>query len=333
MTTRTTRDLPRVLTKCARGCGRGYPVSPELTGDNSLIPRDALSNVKFPRDGFVLCSRHWKENRTRRWATPIQIPTIWTISSFPRAKRKVEQLWAAISFASFREKELSNARKGYTPSNTAKNNIWAESLFLDWLGERNATIRDNGSQKDHTNEMGRLTLLSNRSDEELSTCLSRLLMEVRKTKGEEYPPFDVAQFALPTPTRRPRAEKRPTIDFFRDAVYAEMRNTMDVVCRSLHGRGFGAEKRRTSSISYNEEEALWSKTIIGVHNPTALLRAVFFLNGKNFCLRGREEHRKLSRTKLIRDPPSFDDKVKSYNYVENGSKNNPGGRSGPFKVS
>ena len=203
------------------------------------------------------CSRHWRQNRTRRWATPIQIPTIWTISSSPHAKRKSRTAVSSDFVRQFPRK--SSARKGYTPSNTAKNNRWAKSLFLDWLGERNATIRNNGSQKDQTNEMGRLTLLSDGSDEELCTWLSRFLMEVRKTTGEDYPSSTLHNLLCALQRVVRERKKRPKIDFFRDPLYAELRNTIDIVCRSLHGRGVGVEKARTSSICYDEEEALWSK--------------------------------------------------------------------------
>ena len=57
-----------------------------------------------------------------------------------------------------------------------------------------------------------------------------------------------------------------------------------------------------------------------MENPKALLRAVFFLNGKNFALRGGEEHRqlKLSQVKRFYNP---DHSV----YTENSSKNRSGG--------
>ena len=35
-------------------------------------------------------------------------------------------------------------------------------------------------------------------------------------------------------------------------------------------------------------------------SPKALFRAVFFLNGQNFCLRGGDEHRRLKLSQIKR---------------------------------
>ena len=74
--------------------------------------------------------------------------------------------------------------------------------------------------------------------------------------------------------------------------------------------------KHASTISLEEENALWSAGILGSDNPKSLLRAVFYQNGKNFCLRGGSEHRNLKLSQLQRrsDP-------NQYIYTENGSKN------------
>ena len=58
--------------------------------------------------------------------------------------------------------------------------------------------------------------------------------------------------------------------------------------------------------------------MLGTHNPLSLFCAVFFYNGKKFCLRGGEEHRslKISQFKWFED---------AYVYTENGSKNHSEG--------
>ena len=73
--------------------------------------------------------------------------------------------------------------------------------------------------------------------------------------------------------------------------------------------------KHASIISTEEEEALWEQGILGCDNPKSLLRAVFYLNGKNFCLRGGSEHRnlKLSQLQWFSNP-------EQYVYTENGSK-------------
>ena len=120
---------------------------------------------------------------------------------------------------------------------------------------------------------------------------------------------------------------REGVDFFRGRSFQSLQNAFDNACRRLHNEGVSTARRPTPPISDEEEEQLWREKVIGCHNPVALLRAVFFLNGKNFCLRGGQEHRMLGRKQLIRTPPDFAQPVESYKYVEFRSKNNPGGRS------
>ena len=71
-----------------------------------------------------------------------------------------------------------------------------------------------------------------------------------------------------------------------------------------------------TEIFTKEESILWESGTLGLQTPMALLNTVFFLNGKNFCLRGGEEHRSLKISQIVRcnDPIS-------YTYVENGSNN------------
>ena len=103
--------------------------------------------------------------------------------------------------------------------------------------------------------------------------------------------------------------------------FREMHSIIDGYFRELRSLGVGAEVKRTSTISKEEENLLWEKGVMGVNTPESLFRAVFFYNGKNFCLRGGKEHRALKISQIVRhkDPDH-------YVYTENGSKN----RSGSF---
>ena len=90
--------------------------------------------------------------------------------------------------------------------------------------------------------------------------------------------------------------------------------------RALRIQGIGTCKNKSKVISKEEEKSLWEKGLLGPQNPKSLLNAVFFLNGKNFALRGGSEHSqlKMSQFKRQNDPLS-------YLYIANGSKNHPGG--------
>ena len=69
----------------------------------------------------------------------------------------------------------------------------------------------------------------------------------------------------------------------------------------------------------DDENKLWSLGVMGTNSPVSLLRAVFYYNGKNFCLRGGEEHQNLKLFQFRTE--------KDYIYTENSSKNRQGGIS------
>lgn len=62
---------------------------------------------------------------------------------------------------------------------------------------------------------------------------------------------------------------------------------------SSENLGVRAETKRTPIITKEEENSLWDQGVLGAETPESLLRAVFYYNGKNFCLRGGSKHRNL----------------------------------------
>lgn len=72
--------------------------------------------------------------------------------------------------------------------------------------------------------------------------------------------------------------------------FKEMHAIIDNYFCELHAEGVGAEDKHTSIISKEEEDRLWEERILGVDTPEALLHAVFYLNGRNFCPRRDKEH-------------------------------------------
>ena len=81
----------------------------------------------------------------------------------------------------------------------------------------------------------------------------------------------------------------------------------------------GSSSKAAAVFTREDEDKLWDLGVLGTENLKALLRAVFFLNGKNFSLRGGEEHRSLRFTQIERklDP-------NCYIYTENTSKHRTG---------
>ena len=86
----------------------------------------------------------------------------------------------------------------------------------------------------------------------------------------------------------------------REANFPCLHNALDRQLKMLRSIGVGVEVQRASIITSEMENTLWKLGIVGTHSPKALLNAVFFYNGKNFLLRGVQEHIELSFAQVIR---------------------------------
>ena len=157
--------------------------------------------------------------------------------------------------------------------------------------------------------------------EALAYWLPRYAWEARNKAGKKYPPSTV--YSLLSGLLRHMRSVVPDCPNFldlKDSRFKAMHAVVDAYFRSLREEGIGADVKHTSIVSKEEENTLWEQGIIGANSPASLLHAIFFYNGKNFCLRGGNEHRSLKISQLTRekDPDR-------YLYTENGSKNRSGG--------
>ena len=105
-----------------------------------------------------------------------------------------------------------------------------------------------------------------------------------------------------------------------EAQFSMFRNALDRQLWFLRGNGVGVEWKRASIITAEYEDKLWTSGVLGIHNPVALLNAVFYLNGKSVCRRGVSEHYNLCFSQVVRKNWSW-----RYIYIEHGSKNRNGG--------
>ena len=169
-------------------------------------------------------------------------------------------------------------------------------------------------------------LLESGSRKEVCDWLCKFITEVCKADGSEYTPCSL--YLLLSGIQRHMRQVRPTkdINFSQDRVFLPLKNVCDSIYKRLHSKGIGVDTKATALLSTNEEDILWKKGILSLDNPTGLLNAVFFYNGKNFCLRGGAEHRNLKFSQFVRETTTVDGKQLScYVYSEFGSKNNQGG--------
>lgn len=101
---------------------------------------------------------------------------------------------------------------------------------------------------------------------------------------------------------------------------------MDVLFRKLHLAGVGTTVNKTPVLSQLDEDQLWASHVLDPDTPQGLLNCLFFLNGKNFCLRGGVEHRELKLSPFRREVVPVDGNgLVRYTYTEYVSKNRSGG--------
>ena len=215
-------------------------------------------------------------------------------------------------FSALTEQELEELSKPCVPKNTESSTKWALDNFDSWKNER--------SRSASNSEKCPETLLEDMDPAQLNKWLSVFIAETRKVNGEQYPPASL-QLLLSGLQRHMRSvniKKAPNIFAKKDPNFSRLHQTMDSVYRKLRAKGVGAQRHHTETFSREEENRLWESGVLGVDDPTKLLRAVFFNNGKVFCLRGGEEHRSLKLSQFKRTE-------NGYKYTENSSKNRSGG--------
>lgn len=113
-----------------------------------------------------------------------------------------------------------------------------------------------------------------------------------------------------------------TLDFLNkdDPRFSSLYHVIDNTLKELQKEGVGSDSKHAECLTKEEEEVRWESGMLGTTSSKALLRAVFFLNGKNFCLRGKQEYKDLGLSNLKRFP-----NPDHYIYVENYFKNRQGG--------
>ena len=209
--------------------------------------------------------------------------------------------------------ELEDLSKVQMPKNTSQSTRWAMKNFSDWFNGHNIKNPDDPCP----NEL----LLPSCSVELLNKWLCVYVAETRSHSGEAYPPATV--HSLLAGIYRHMKSENPAYPYFLDRenpALSAFSLTLGNLYKNLRSIGVGADAKHTEGITNEEEDLLWASGALNVSTPMGLLRAVFFYNGKCFCLRGGQEHRdlKLSQLERLSDPDR-------YVYRENSSKNRQGG--------
>ena len=207
------------------------------------------------------------------------------------------------------EAEFDLMKEGYKPANTEKSTNWALRNFEAWKEARVEAELDPCPADLFSTDSG-----------VLCQWLSRFAAETRTTAGKAYTPSTIYQLltGLLLHMRDVNPDSANFLDK-RDARFSMLHKSLDSLFRELRTKIIGAIVQHAQPFTKEEEQLLWERRVLGTSTPKSLLNAVFYLNGKNFCLRGGEEHRRLTISQIVRqqDP-------NCYIYTETGSKNRKG---------
>ena len=198
------------------------------------------------------------------------------------------------------------------PSSTRKQTTWTVKVWQDWTASRRSLQTEVPPQLDSI------------TNEQLNYWLSQFIVEVKNKNGESYTGGTL--YSLCSGVQRYIRGKRAVssegeaLDIYKDPKFVYFRSVFDSVLKNLHKRGIGTSRKQAEVISYELEESLWSKGVLGDDELQKLVDSFF---GLNLALRSGREHRNLR-------PDMLELKELCHSnpyilYTECGSKNNPGG--------
>ena len=136
----------------------------------------------------------------------------------------------------------------------------------------------------------------------MACSLRHYVAETRNTRGEPYPPKTIYQLltGILQYLRLTQPHNCPNFLDRSDMHFIKLHNAIDNVFKQLHKDGIGSGSKHAEIVTKVEENQLWEAGVLGTTDPKTLLHTVFYLNGKNFCLRGGQEHRELKISQLTR---------------------------------
>ena len=234
-------------------------------------------------------------------------------ASAPKKRRLSLSLKKRSRCADVSEEPVESFACASIPKNSALNSKWAMHNLSEWLAHHNKRHPESPCPPE--------TVSSSFPKDVLSIWLPVFVLETRNQRGKKYPPKTL--YNLLCGILREMRVQNPNYPNYldkQDSTFAAFLNTVNNLLKSLREFGVGSTSSHTEEISTEEESLLRSSGVLNTTMPKGLLRAVFYVCGKCFCLRGGQEHRDLapSQFERLRDPYC-------YVYRENTLNNKQGG--------
>ena len=225
------------------------------------------------------------------------------LHSQPSAKRRPSSAASDDRFSSDSDVEITSETILYPPStNTKKNTKWAMSNFSEWQKKRNARFPGEKEQQVPAD------LLKSSDPELLNKWIALYAAETQKQGGGAFPPKTI-YYLLAGVLRHMRSLNPACPNFLHTAnsLFKPLHDSLHNTFREFEENNTVPEPKSAKSFSGEEENRLWTSGALSTDTPMGLLRAVFFLNGKNFGVVGMEKQRHMKISQLLRilNPPRY----------------------------
>lgn len=209
--------------------------------------------------------------------------------------------------------DLQNRLDNSETKSTRRRNLWAYNTFQKWISSRN-------NNRLVTEKL--MTSLEASSVEDMNKFMSYFICETRKVDGNLYPAKTLLSLVMGL--QGYLKSKGVIINILNSPDFENTRAVLDLEMKRITQEGVGVQCKQADVFTPEMEDKLWTKKLLGDFNPRVLIRTLVFLNGKNFALRGGEEHRRL-RYRPAQITLHEDGNERYLKYIEDMSKCNQGG--------
>lgn len=129
-------------------------------------------------------------------------------------------------------------------------------------------------------------------DSELDKVLSTFIQQARNQKGGLYPGKTL--YELVTSIQKHMELNHRRVHLISRESFPSLFYALDVTMKKSTSAGVGIHIKQAESVTPEQEEELWKQKVLDVETPNGLLRALFYIIGINFAIRGGQTHRQLS---------------------------------------
>ena len=177
--------------------------------------------------------------------------------------------------------DLDEMIKDAIPTKTRQQTKWCTDTWDAWHSHRTTVA---------TTPQEIPSKLLDMDNEQLDYWLSRFLTEVRRQDGHEY--YGDSLYNLLCGLQRHLRLVKPgcSIDFLSGGSFHRVRCVLDAKMKLLKKSGVGVSKKQAEIITYEEEDVLWRKGLLGEGSPKVLLNTMVWMCGLFFALRSGAEH-------------------------------------------